>query len=64
MDSARLLDERLRRIIREISGRTGGEIRKDLLQDFGEHVRFALEEHTQREASRLLLNLKRAIDKI
>jgi len=63
MDSARLLDERLRRIIREISGRTGGEIRKDLLQDFGEHV-FALEEHTQREASRLLLNLKRAIDKI
>ncbi|HPU35161.1 MAG TPA: hypothetical protein PL078_02735 [Bacillota bacterium] len=64
MDNARLLDERLRRIIREISGRTGGEIRKDLLQDFGEHVRFALEEHTRRETSRLLLNLKRAIDNI
>ncbi|HHU85744.1 MAG: hypothetical protein ACOX86_02375 [Pelotomaculaceae bacterium] len=64
MDNARLLDERLRRIIREISGRTGGEIRKDLLQDFAGHVRSALEEHTQREASRMLLILKRTIDKI
>ncbi len=63
MDNARLLDERLRRIIGEISGRTGGEIRKNLLHDFGESVRSALEEHSQRETTRLLTIFKKAIDK-
>jgi hypothetical protein len=63
MDNARLLDERLRRIIREIGGSAGEEIKKNLLNDFGERVRSALEEYAQRETLRLLLALKKAVDR-
>ncbi len=64
MENARLLDERLRRIIREIGGRTGGEIKKGLIGDLGDCVRVALEKHSEREAVRFLTLLKKAIDKI
>lgn len=64
VENARLLDERLRRIIGEVSGRTGGEIKKNLLNDFENYVRAALEEHSHRETARLLALLKRAIEKI
>lgn len=64
MENARLLDERLRRIIGEVSGRTGWEIKKNLLSDFGESVRVALEDHSNRETVRMLTLLKRAIEKI
>ena len=63
MENARLLDERLRKIIGEVSGRTGGEIKKILMNDFEDRVRSALEEHSQRETARFLALLKRALEK-
>lgn len=64
MENARLLDERLRRIIGEVSGRTGREIKKTLLEDFEDRVRSALNEHSHREAARFLAQVKRVIEKI
>ncbi|MCL6635113.1 MAG: hypothetical protein K6T29_05015 [Peptococcaceae bacterium] len=64
MENARLLDERLRRIIGEVGGRTGGEIKRSLLRDLEECVRTALEEHSRREAARLLALLKKAVDRM
>lgn len=64
MENARLLDERLRRIIGEVSGRTGGEIQKNLLQHFGNCVQAALEEHSKKETARLLALFKKAIEKM
>lgn len=64
MENARLLDERLRKIISEVSLRTGGEIKKSLLSDFHEQVRCTLEENSKRERARLLALLKKAIEKI
>lgn len=64
MENARLLDERLRKIISEVGLRAGGEIKKNLLDDFYECVRSALGENSERKTARLLVLLKRAIDKI
>jgi len=64
VENARLLDERLRRIIGEIGGHTGGEIKKNLLGGFEKSVRAALEEHATRETARFLALLKKAVDKI
>lgn len=64
MENARLLDERLRRIIGDVSGHTGGEIKKNLLSDLENCVRAALEEHSHRETARLLALLKRAVEKM
>ncbi len=64
MENARLLDERLRKIIREVSGRTGGELKKDILGDFRDSFSSAMEEHSHRETARFLMILKRAIEKI
>lgn len=64
MENARLLDERLRRIIGEVSGHTGGEIKKNLLKDFEASVRSALEVQWRGETARLLAMLKKAVDKI
>lgn len=64
MENARLLDERLRRIIGEIGGRTGKEIKKNLLDDFETRVCTALKDHSHRETIRLLELLKRTIEKI
>lgn len=64
MENARILDERLRKIISEVSGRTGGEIKKNLLGDLGECFQTAIEEHSRRETTRLLELLKKAIEKM
>lgn len=64
MENARILDERLRNIISEVSGRTGGEIKKGLLGDLGVCFQTAIEEHSRRETARLLELLKKAIEKM
>ncbi|OPX84164.1 MAG: hypothetical protein A4E53_03940 [Pelotomaculum sp. PtaB.Bin104] len=64
MENARLLDERLRKIIGEVSHNTGGEIKKNLLQDFEASFNKALEKNLQKETIRILALLKSAIDKI
>jgi len=62
MENARLLDERLRRIIGEVSGHTGGEIKKNLLREFDAGVNAAMNRHSQKETIRILALLKSAID--
>lgn len=63
MENARILDERLRKIIGEVSGRTGGEIKKTLVNDIEDCVQSALEAHTRKESIRFLTLLKASIDK-
>lgn len=58
------MDERLRRIIREIGIRTGGEINKSLLGDFEQSTRVILEDHYRRETARFLALFKNAVDQI
>ncbi|MDD4237437.1 MAG: hypothetical protein PHT62_02595 [Desulfotomaculaceae bacterium] len=64
MENARILDARLRKIISEVSLRTGGEIKKNLLGDLGECFQTAIEEYSRRETTRLLKLLKKAIEKM
>jgi len=64
VENARILDERLRKIISEISGRAGREIKKDLLGDLDECFQTAIEEHARKETTRLLELLKKAIEKM
>lgn len=64
MENARLLDERLRNIIGEVSHFTGREIKKNLLQDFETMINKASERNFQKETLRILALLKNAIDKI
>lgn len=64
MENARILDERLRKIISEIGMRTGGEIKRGLLSDLSDCFQTTIEEHSRRETVRLLGLLKKAIDKM
>lgn len=60
MENARALNERIRNIIREISNETGGEIKKDLLEELEEIIK----EHSHMQAHKLLLALHQAIKKM
>ncbi|MDD3652909.1 MAG: hypothetical protein PHO01_01805 [Desulfotomaculaceae bacterium] len=64
MENARLLDERLRKIIGEISSYTGREIKKNLLQDVNEGVHKAVKNNLQNETIRILALIKNTIDKL
>lgn len=64
MENARHLDERLRRIIREVSIWTGGEINKNLLHEVEHNIRNILNDHRRNETARFLLLLKDAVDRI
>ncbi len=64
MENARLLDERLKRIIGEVGYRTSGEIKKNLLQDMEKSFLGMLEAHYRRETVRLLRLLSEVINKI
>lgn len=64
MENARLLDERLRKIIGEVSNHTGREIKKNLLQDVDAGVNKAVAKNLQQETVRMLALLKSAIDKL
>ncbi len=64
MEHARILDERLRRIIGEVSGYTGSEIKKNLIGDFEKNLRTTLKEHSAKETARFLTLLKKACEKI
>lgn len=63
MENARHLDERLKKIISEVSRRTGGEINRALLSNFEQSVQSILEDRCRRETFRLLTLLKKAVDK-
>lgn len=62
MENARLLDERLRKIISEVSGHTGGEIKRNLLRELETVVKAAMDRHSQKETVRILVLLKSALN--
>jgi len=63
LENARLLDARLRKIIGEVSDRTGREIKGNLLQELEAAVNAAIEKHFQKETVRILALLKSTIEK-
>jgi hypothetical protein len=64
VENARLLDERLKRIIGEVGYRTSGEIKKNLLQDMEKSFLSMLEAHYRRETIRLLSLFSDVVKKI
>lgn len=64
MENARALNERLRNIIREVSNKTGGEIKKDLLDEMTRNVEEIFKEQSDMQTKDLLLALNQAIKKV
>ena len=60
MENARALDDRLRKIIREVSDSTGREMKQHLVEDLVQKV----EENSLNELKQFLMTLNRALKKI
>jgi len=60
MENARALDDKLRRIIKEVSNSTGTEIKRDLLQELAS----AIDAKQSRDMRRFLESFNRALKKI
>lgn len=60
MENARLIDERLRKIIREVSAGTGTEIKRNLLAEFEKEVGRVV----QQEMVTMLKLIQRALNEI
>ncbi|MCL6612026.1 MAG: hypothetical protein K6T66_10865 [Peptococcaceae bacterium] len=64
MDNARLLDDRLRRIIREVSTRTGGEIKVQMVEDFTRAVDRITSQAHRRQALSFMTMLKKSLEEL
>lgn len=64
MENARALEDRLKSIIREISGQTGREIKKDLLAGFEQEVTGIVQKNTRQELTRTLTLIKETLKQI
>lgn len=64
MENARNLDERLRRIIKEISRNTGGEIKAELLKEFEATWLQQSREQNRENVVQTLQSFKKALDKL
>lgn len=62
MDNAKLLDDRLRRIIREVSTRTGGEMKVQMVEDFTRAVDRITDLSHRRQAHHIMSMLKKSLD--
>lgn len=60
MENARTLDEKLRRIIKEVSNSTGSEIKRDLLQELAA----AMDARQSRDMRRFLESFNRALKNV
>ena len=60
MQNAKALDERLRKIIKEVSNSTGQEIKRDLIEELAG----VLNENRTKELNNFLAAFKRALQKI
>ena len=60
MENARALDDRLRKIIKEVSDSTGREMKQNLVEDLVQKV----EENSLNEFKQFLMTLNRALKKI
>lgn len=64
MENARNLDERLRRIIKEISRNTGGEIKAELLKELEATWLQQSREQNRENVMQTLQSFKKALDKL
>lgn len=64
MENARMLEDRLRRIIKEISRHTGGEIKTELLQEIESRWQQLAREQNQQNTLHTLKTIKQALDKL
>ncbi|HBV99078.1 MAG: hypothetical protein JL50_18485 [Peptococcaceae bacterium BICA1-7] len=64
MENARQLDERLRRIIREVSTRTGGEIKIQMVEEFTRSVDAITTQSSRNQTAYLLLMIKKSLDQL
>lgn len=64
MENARQLDERLRKIIREVSARTGGEIKLQMVEEFTRSVELISDQSSRRQAVCILSVLKKSLDSL
>ncbi|MCF8011194.1 MAG: hypothetical protein K9L17_09805 [Clostridiales bacterium] len=64
MENARALDERLRRIIKEISSSTGSEIKKDLFSELTSSMEKTYKEQAEIQAQNTLRTLRQVIKKV
>jgi hypothetical protein len=64
VENARVLDERLRKIVKEISSRTGNEIKHDLLGELEAAFHTVMKEYSRKETTRLMMLLKKAVEKM
>lgn len=61
MENARVLEERLKRIIRDVSNHTGKEIKRDLMVELEKEISDIIRQNSHQELTRLLKLLKEAI---
>lgn len=64
MENARQLDERLRRIIREVSARTGGEIKIQMVEEFTRSVDTITTQSSRSQTAYLMLMIKKSLDEL
>ena len=62
MENARILDERLRKIIQDISGKTGDSIKLNLLQELEDRFNILITEHSDKRLTDILLSLKKNLE--
>ncbi|KJS14492.1 MAG: hypothetical protein VR69_17330 [Peptococcaceae bacterium BRH_c4b] len=62
MENARMLDERLRKIIREIGSRTGEEVKSLVVDDIIREVEAVIARNNERQLIRLLTMMKKSLD--
>ncbi|GBF35507.1 hypothetical protein DCCM_4636 [Desulfocucumis palustris] len=64
MENARLLDERLKKIIKEIGSKTGEEVKSLVIGDIIREVETITARNSQRQLIKMLSMLKKAVDDI
>ncbi|ACV62589.1 hypothetical protein Dtox_1732 [Desulfofarcimen acetoxidans DSM 771] len=64
MENARILDERLKKIVRDISSKTGHNIKLDLIQDLEERLNKMLNQQSEKKLNQLLIAFKKNLDEL
>ena len=62
MENARILDERLKKIVQDISGKTGDNIKQNLLQELEDRFSKIIVELSEKKLTDLLLSVKKNLD--
>lgn len=64
MENARALNERLQNIIKEVSNKTGGEIKKELLDEVTRSMEVIFKEQSDAQTQEFLYALNQALKRV